>query len=168
MVRPRKVHTVESLLDNTIEEGGCLLWQGMMINRTPRVYSPEAGGYVSVRGMLSRLLGIERPDGGQWGTRCGVAGCVAPEHIQWRTMKSHSKYMRKVLQTMPASETLRRAKIAASKDRKVTDEMRMIIMSSNASSRAVAKELGVCKTTVAKYRRGGAQMVGNPFAGLMR
>ena len=169
MAKPLAQHTVESIMARTVEEGDCALWTGYAQNRTPQIY--DAGRMVPVRGLLSRLLGREEPkERGYWASTCGSDLCVKNQHTTYRTDSQHYAYMAKRMQTMPAVQSIRRAKISKARTKKLTDDQVHEILHSNESSRVVAERVGISKSLVCRYRRGelGGTIATNMFMGLIQ
>ncbi len=167
MAKPRKVHTYQSLMAKTVEEGTCLLWTGYQNQRVPTIYVD--GTRKSVRGLFAKLLNHSSADGnGFWVNTCGNQLCVRPEHTAYRSIQQQMSYMGKRMRALPSIEAIRRAKISNSM-RRISDEQIKEIHQSGDSAAAVAKRLGVSKALVTKYRRSeiGATMATNMWAGLM-
>ena len=169
--------TVESLLARTIEEGDdCLIWQGYRTKKgnVPCVsYKHEDGRrtVIGVRGLLTSLL-AERPiRKGYYRSTCGNALCINPAHTIYTSALQHSQHMARRAKAQPAKDAIRRQKIANAQRARigVTDEQVHLIMHSNESTAAVARQIGVSKTTVSNYRR-GKRHIGNTrmlFPGLV-
>jgi aspartate carbamoyltransferase regulatory subunit len=169
MAKPRAVHTVESIMAKTVEEGECLIWQGYIANRTPMIYAD--GAMKSVRGLLTRLLGKPQPAGvGFWSMKCGNHACVHPEHAVFRPEKQHMQHMAKELNSRPAINEIRRAKISQKRRMKLTDEQIADILSSEDSGPVVAARVGVSRAMVSRYRRAqsGTTIATNMWIGLMK
>lgn len=167
MAKPETIHTVQSLLQRTVEEGDCVLWLGYSANRTPLVYSE--GVMKSVRSLLSGLLGKTTTGKGYWSVHCGNHLCIHPEHMVFRLDHQHMAHMARMLNASPALNAIRSAKISKSKKR-ITHDQLNDIMTSRDSCADVAKRLGLSKSMVSRYRRSeaGANMANNMWAGLMK
>ena len=169
MTRARAIHTTESLLARTVEEGDCRLWTGFATNRTPLVC--EDGRMVPVRRVLSRLAG--RDDGAAYyAAACGNPLCVEQEHTVARTHKQHMRVMGKTAST-GAGAAARRARITAARRARgdvVPDDVVQAILASNESGPVLAARYGISRSTVNNYRsaRIGRTAGNNPFAALIR
>lgn len=171
-MKPRKIHTIESLRARTIEVGECWEWQGYSAHGTPQVFSPSDGTkrrMVSVRRMFRELItGQEQPDG-FYSVSCGNVECVNPDHTLFRTEKLHFKAMGKKVGSSPVRalklsqyhRTNGKAKLSESK----AQEIRL----SNESCRELAKKYGVNQALISRVRRGEIwKCLTNPFRGLMK
>ena len=102
-MKQKTVHTVESLLARTEEEGECLLWTGWMAGKSaPYVYDGEK--MVSVRKMICHLQGRELT-GDYFGCSCGNDRCINPEHITQRSKTNHLRRMAKRGQSLAVLPT---------------------------------------------------------------
>lgn len=171
MAKPLTIHTPDSLIARAVEEGECHLWPDYCANGTPQVY--HQGRMSPVRRVLAELLaapGASIPEGGFWVSTCGNDACVNPAHSQHRNTRQHMQRMAGRAQA-PAVKHIRFAKLAATKRATVgklsADDVRHI-MASNSSNAELARELGVTRSLISRYRRhvSGRYLPGNPFAGL--
>lgn len=177
MAKPITYHTVESLLAKTVEVGDCLEWQGYYATDKYVPYVCHGGKMQAVRKVLCELTGRETPSGKVFfGVSCGNWRCVTPEHIVARQSHQHMNRMTKQ-SVKVAQAPARKAKLqAAARKRdncKIKDEAMIdAIKADPRSCKAVADELGVSKTVVARYRRGTSGVSRdariNPWAGLLR
>lgn len=161
-----QVHTLESLLANTDEEGDCLLWRGYLPHpAAPMVY--HQGRMVSVRRVIFQLLGYTDTDG-FYAASCGSGRCILPDHIVYRDASEHASHMARRINAMPAVDALRHAKAARTRRKAVSDEALLEILSSNDSAPELSRRLGISKTLITKYRRGeaGHTTAHNPWAAL--
>jgi hypothetical protein len=168
LAKPAKIHTVASLLANAEEEGACLLWSGSLgFADTPQIYE-KGRGMVSVRGLLSRLLGDNKP-GAFYGVTCGNPHCIAPEHTAIRSLKEHARMMAKKANT-GSGQTKRRAAVTVwrrANPLKLDAEKAAAIRADSRPSRQVAAEYGIDKSMVWKIKTGKAWVENtNPWAGL--
>lgn len=166
MSKPRKKHSVESLLSRTVEVGDCLEWTGYYGNGVP--YVCHEGSMTSVRRLLRVLDGQDAP-AGYYATTCENPKCVHPDHIIFRTQKKHMARMGKRNVTTPAkSQKIRQAHIKAG--RTVLDEYKaQEIRLSDEPGPVLAAKYGVSKSTIAKIRSGEAwRLFISPFRGLFK
>lgn len=168
--RGNTIHTTESLLANTIEEGQCLLWQGYFAYRgVPNVH--HDGKMHSVRKLLLEFAGKKKDNTKFYKTSCNNPDCVNPAHIIQHTGKQHMTKM--TSRSSTASATVKRRASATRARRSRSDvvgleKAREIAMSTE-SSTVLSERYGVGKTTVNRIKRGEIWQTGiNPFAGLLR
>jgi hypothetical protein len=165
-MKPRTIHTLESLKKRTIEVGECWEWQGYFGNKVPAVCND--GKMISVRRLFSDLLDGKHPAGGFIVPKCENIKCVNPDHSKHMT---HSKFAAMSGKKAKGSLT-RKVKIQAFRhtfnaklDWEKADEIRV----STEPSRQIAARFGVDKSLVCKIRAGKAWIRYNtPFAGLLR
>lgn len=162
---------VDELLERTVEEGECRVWQGFM----KKVLNPmvrHGGVQVPVRKLVAQLSGRPVLAGGYWSTRCGTVGCIAPDHIVRRNTREHFRRMAGKLHSSPAAMAVRNAKISQMRRRhgKLSQEQIQELMHSNETSREAAARLGISRATVRKYQTGvsGATLDRNPWLQLLR
>ena len=179
MATPIKQHSLESLRDRCVEEGACLIWQGYYNTQgLPMVYAPHpagspgrAGKNVSVRWFTALLAGDAKAQAelapgakkGMWRVTCGMAGCVEPTHIRRMETRAHlASIARDANQNNPVGSALRRERISSTQRAKVgkvdMPTMRAAV-ASNRPAAHIARELGVSKGTVARWRRRSAARV---------
>ena len=164
MAKPRKVHTLESIYEQTEECGECRIWKGYYtVNGVPMVYS--GGKMVAVRKVVQSFF--QKTNAKYFGCKCGTPGCVAKEHIIPRNEKQHMNVMSKN-SVKHASNPIRRAKISASKlaQGKLNPEAISQIVVSNESGPVLAQRYGVTRSRIGQVRRNGS-LIQNVWAGLM-
>lgn len=146
-----------------VEEGECWIWTGYVAQGVPYVY--HDGRMQSVR----RVLAGPDCTRGYLFAACGDQRCINPAHTKWRSNAAHMPTIARK-QRSPASEQIRRAKIAAAKAhmRKLSDEQIAEIIHSGESCYVLADRYGVSRTLVSRYRRRGGAIEANPWAQLMR
>jgi len=167
MAKPKKIYTLESLKEKTIEVGECWEWQGAFGNKVPHVY--HAGNLVSVRRLFTELLGEKTPEGGFLIPSCNNVICVNPDHTRWYNKK---RFYTRAANNAAKSPT-RAVKIQIYKrahNAKLDESKAENIRASDLPSRELAQLYGVNKTLICKIRAGRAwvNLSNNPFAGLMR
>ena len=166
MSKPKTIHTVESLLARSTEEGECHLWDGYSTNKTPMVH--QDGKMRAVRRVLLDLLGVE-VRGKYLATSCGNPLCINPEHISQRTEKMHVMRMAKNAHKGAAAV---RHQIGVLKWRranplKINEEIAAAIRADDRHPVEVAQHYGVSKSLVFKIRRGDMwRDNSNPFIAL--
>lgn len=161
--KPIAVHTMETLLARTVEEGDCLLWDGYIGNNVPQV--SHNGKVIAVRRLMLELQGKVLRPGDHASTKCRNPSCVHPEHISHRNKFQHAMAML----SAPRNEEVRAAKLAAfrRKTAKLDMEKAREIRCSDESGSVLAARFGVDKALVSRIRRGEAwREFSNPFAGL--
>jgi hypothetical protein len=166
MARGRKIHTVESLLARTVEDGDCNIWTGYSTSKTPQV--DVNGKMTSVRKVLYELSG-RQAQGLHFGTSCGTLNCVCPDHIVARNRTSHMRHMAKVSAKGPGNAArkaaITRIKRAAGK---LDMEKARRIREMEGTYRQIASEFDISHSLVGKIKRGSYwRELSNPFAGLM-
>lgn len=166
MSKPRKVHTVQSLLERTVEVGECLEWQGYYGNFVP--YVSHEGKMISVRRLLRLLDGQPAPTG-YYATSCDNPKCVNPDHIMYRTEKRHmSRMARSNISTPTKAQKIRDAHIKGGRtalDESKAQEIRL----SDEPGPVLAQRYGVSRSTIAKIRSGMAwRIFTSPFRGLFK
>lgn len=141
---------VQQILAKTVEEGDCLIWQGRIANGSPLVYVD--GVYRTARRVLWEALHGPMKPGMNATCSCREPGCVKPEHLRAASVKQIAKQAGK---EGKFSSLQRRAKIAAAcrKRSQLTPEMVQRIRLAD-SGAAIARELGICRSTASKIRRG--------------
>lgn len=169
---PRKIHTVESLKDRTIEVGDCWEWQGYSAHGTPQVFSPKNGSkrrMVSVRRLFRELVtGQEQPDG-FYSVSCGNVECVNPDHTLYRTERGHFKSMAKKVGASPVRALKLSQYHRTVGKAKLTEEKAQEIRLSNESGPVLAERYGVNRSLISRVRRGEIwRCMTNPFRGLIR
>lgn len=149
-------HTVESLLDRTIDCAGCRIWQGGTnggCTPTPkvRVTRDHSRESVSARRLMYELaFGPVKP-GLRVTTTCESSLCIAPSHLKAAPRSEVSAKTHK----NPANKARQiRALAAAHRPRgKLTMESARAIRARHGEThRAVAMEFGVSISLIAKVR----------------
>jgi hypothetical protein len=154
-----------AITSRIVEEGDCQIWQGYLGNGVPMVY--YEGSMRPVRLVFSLLSGKKIPAGGFWSSKCGERLCVNPAHSVHRTNIEHMAHLGARINELPAQNEIRKMKISQTR-RKITDETLEHIMSSEKTCEAIAAEVGISKSMVARYRRVKAGKVANIWKGLMK
>lgn len=167
MAKPKKIYTLESLKEKTIEVGECWEWQGAFGNKVPHVY--HAGNLISVRRLFTQLLDKKTPEHGFLIPSCNNRICVNPDHTRWY---SKAQFYKRAGNRSAKSPT-RAVKIQIYKrahHAKLDETKAAHIRNSDMPSREMAQLYGICKSLVCKIRAGRAwvNLSNNPFAGLMR
>jgi hypothetical protein len=166
VMRARKVHTLESLLERTEDIGECMVWKGYSCNRTPQV--DNQGQMVPVRRLILGLTGT--PVVGRFiGVKCGTDLCVCPAHITQRSVKTHAKVMARAAASRRAAKATEQL-IARRRrdDLKLNAEKAREIRESAESGQVLADRYGVSRSLVNKIKRGVYwRDTSNPFAGLI-
>jgi DNA-binding transcriptional regulator YiaG len=168
MSKPRKVHTTESLLARTLEDGDCRVWQGYSTNKTPQV--DHQGRMTSVRKLLFVLSGKVAEEGAYFGAKCQTVNCVCPDHIIKRHPKLQMKAMAKAASTGTVkAERLRKMTQTRRKTwAKLDMEKANTIRNSEESGPVLAQRYGITRSLVNRIKRGDQwRDTSNPFAGLM-
>lgn len=165
-MRAKAVHTLESILARTVEEGDCRIWHGYVTSKTPQV--DVDGKMMSVRRLIVRLQGRPENKGAFYGVKCGTYLCVCPEHIIQLTRKQHSTHMAKAAND-GAANIIRKVKITAHKraSGKLDMDTAREIRVKEGTYRDIAKEYGISHSLVGHIKRGRYwKETSNPFAGL--
>lgn len=153
MAKPITVHTVDSLLARTVEEGDCRLWQGFSTNDTPMVYDGAEGKMASVRKLIHKL------DGGYVSAKyfcasCGNPLCVAPEHIIQRNEKTQCRQMAKQSIKHKAKRSAAVLLWRRANPLKLDMDRARQIRADERPYQAIADDFGVSKSMVGKIKRG--------------
>lgn len=172
-----KTHTLESLRARCVEEGDCLIWQGYSANNTPQVYmagptsnAGHNGRPVSVRWLMALLDGdaeaaAEQEPGarrGFWVATCGVIGCVAPQHRKRLSKHKMMKHAQQAAVQDSIGNALRIERIRRTRRAQAGKVDMATMRAAVASPRPaahVARDIGVSKTSVARWRRRAAARV---------
>jgi hypothetical protein len=164
------IHTIDSLMERTIEEGYCVEWSGYAYaGNNPQV--SHDGKMIAVRKLVMLLNERKVPDLAYFKTTCGNDLCVRLEHIKVVDQKKHMQVMNAAVDHQ---NPLRIAKLqsASAHRRKLSQEQVDDIMVSDESSRVLAQAHGVSHGTITKIKANRARRIVNaslnPFAGLMR
>jgi hypothetical protein len=166
MKRTITIHTLESIMARTVEEGECLLWTGYFANKVPMV--SHAGKVVAVRRLILELSGKTINPTDFASCRCKNKSCVLPAHIELRTKSQHSAAMGN---SPNRKENVRAAKLATtwreSGRTKITIEIARAIRCSSDSGPVESKRYGIDKAMISRIRRGEAwREFSTPFSGL--
>lgn len=184
MAPPIKKHTLESLRARSLEEGDCLIWQGYYnAQGIPMIYAQHpiredgrSGKNVSVRWLTALLAGDEKASAeiepgakkGQWRATCGVPGCVEPSHIRRVETHAHLSAIARKSFKNPVSESIRSERIARTqreRSGKVDMPTMRAAVASTRPAAHIAREIGVSKSAVARWRRRAAKRVTTGFWG---
>ena len=167
MTKPKTIHTIDSLMALTTEEGNCRLWNKYLGNGTPMVY--HDGKLIQVRKLLLTLQGIEVKTR-YTATTCNNPLCVEPSHIVQRTSKQHCSHMAKALSNSPSNQSriIKITKARRAQAAKITQEQAIEIRMSDESGQVLAERFGITRTRINSIKRGESwvQEFGNPFSGL--
>lgn len=156
---------------------GCRSWKGCMDKHGPRIYAPDMrfGGAMKTqygRRAVWQLVN-QRPLPKGWrvfGT-CGNLACLAYKHMEASTAAERGRKVaasgkqKGLIKRIVANRQIGRARSV------LTPEIVIEIVESVETGLAIAKRLGICRTTISKVRRHGVpslQPVGGIFTGLMR
>jgi hypothetical protein len=171
MSKPRTVHTLESLMARTVEDGDCLLWQGYITNKTPQVgaYPDGKKTMVSVRKLMRELQTGKPQPKGSYGNTCGKYACVNPDHTIWKSEAVHMKAMAKKRRvTNVTASKLRQYRVETGQAKLCESEAQEIRLSSE-SGPVLAKRFGVSKSWVNKIKRGEVwRVLSSPWQGLFK
>lgn len=178
MAAPIKTHTLDTLRARCVEEGSCLIWQGYYNSQgLPMVYAQHpagsqgrAGKNVSVRWLTALLAGNEQAQAelapgakkGMWRATCGVHGCVEPTHIKRLDTRAHLAEIARQSHANPVAESLRTERIARTRraqSGKVDMPTMRAAVASPRPAAHIAREIGVSKGSVARWRRRAAARV---------
>lgn len=156
-------------------ETGCLVWTGALSGKQwPRVCvtNPATGErYTTVgrRGVWMCMTGKPVPNGWRVYGTCTDIKCLSPDHIKCGPTTDWGKQLQATgyFKHRPARIAANRA--TGQTRRKVLDE-HMALVHSALPLDAVAKVIGVARSTVSRYRRGetATAIQNNPFSGLMK
>lgn len=155
-----------SLIHRTIDDAGCAVWQGAKVCGCPCI---KKNGKTE---LIRRLIYLEEnekiPPKHVITTTCKTPGCILPEHIKAMSQSKLSKYLAK---TGLMGGTRRHAKIATTKRAKyakLTMDIAKHVRESEETSRALAKQYGVCERTIGRIRMGITwKEYNSPFSGLL-
>ncbi len=154
--------TLEKILSNCIDDGGCMRWQGSL---------SASAGHPKIRNRSGRRVVYEIafgpiPPKRFVGLKCECRDCLEPTHMHLVTKSQAS-------QKGNASPGVRLRKAVASAKAhrargKLTMEQAQEIKASSLSCDEGAERYGVDRTLISKIRRGRAwhDLTPNPFTGL--
>ena len=167
MAKPKTIHTIESLMALTTEEGDCRLWDKYLGNGVPMVF--HDGKLIQVRKLLLLLQGIEVRTRYTAPT-CNNPLCVEPSHIVQRTSKQQHAHMARQVSASPSnhSRIIKITKARREQVGKITQEQAIEIRMSDESGPVLAGRFGITRSMVNRIKRGQswAQEFGNPFSSL--
>jgi len=160
------VHTIESLMAKTIEEGECRLWTGYTQKNNPQIMHKKK--MVLVRRLILKLQGKTVGKTDHASTTCGVCGCVEPTHLILRTHSEHASMMGLSSNRKRLARAAKLADWARKNTAKLTIQIAREIRASDESGPVLAARFGVQRGMISRIRRGQAwrEFGGNPFAGL--
>ena len=170
-MKPKKIHTVETLHAMCIEEGDCWNWDGYMANKSP--YVNHNGVMQSVRKLLFTLTGKpSMPNAKYYASTCGNPICVNPDHSTSRSQKLHSKFMGENVNQNSITRRLKlQIKSRSRATTKLTRELADQIFIDPRPSRAIAKDFDVSRSMVTNIKSGKSwknlSAAANPWAGLL-
>lgn len=167
MAKPKTIHTIESLMALTTEEGDCRLWDKYLGNGVPMVY--HDGRFIQVRKLILELQGVD-----VWARytspRCNNPLCVEPSHIIQRSPKQQHTHMAKRVSIAPSNQgrIIKITKARREQVGKITQAQAIEIRMSDESGPVLAERFGITRSMVNRIKRGKSwvQEFGNPFAGL--
>lgn len=167
MAKPKTIHTIESLMALTTEEGDCRLWDKYLGNGVPMVF--HDGRFIQVRKLILELQGVD-----VWARytspRCNNPLCVEPSHIIQRSPKQQHTHMAKRVSLAPSNQgrIIKITKARRAAVGKITQDQAIEIRMSDESGPVLADRYGVTRTMISRIKRGEswAQEFGNPFSGL--
>ena len=166
MARPKMIWTLDALLARTIDDAGCLVWQGRRHHQNHVPLCDHEGRAWTVRRLVLTLLGKPlRPTDFVIAT-CDTTGCIAPEHLR---IRSRSQHLAEVAASPNRNEVVRRARIAATRRQsaRLTPEQVAMVRASPESGAELARRLGVNKSLTNRIRRGEAwREEASPWAGM--
>lgn len=156
MARPQTTWTAAALLARTTDDAGCLVWAGRVHSQSGAPLVDHQGKSRMARRLLLALLGRTVRPSDFVRCRCGTPGCIHPDHL---VVLPRATHMREVAASPNRNEAVRRAKIAATRRARhavLTPEQVQEIRASDESGAAIARRLGVGKSTTNSIRRGEA------------
>jgi hypothetical protein len=157
-------HTIESLMEKTVEVGDCREWQGYVGNSTPQV--SHNGKMWAVRRLMYELGGDPIKQGWYAAPRCGNSLCVCQQHTVKRTEAAH----RRISASKSSNSLSRVLKIASYRREhhsKIDMEIAMEIRLSTESGPVLSERYGISNERVNQIKRGDAwKDYSSPFAGL--
>ena len=158
--------TLQEYLDKCEEFGGCMFWNGYYQQGVPFMKGENKSR--PVRRVFTELIHGEAK-AFAYVPSCGNRRCVAPDHIVALGKKDYFRDIGKKA-SEGQSKHIRITKMTATKraESKITAEMRILIVNSNARSDDQAAELGISKSVVNKIRRHAKTMQASPWAGLLK
>lgn len=177
MTRHAGTPTLASLAARCDELGDCLIWRGPYNNGIPIVHVHPATfahtdrpRHISAR-WLTALLSADPQAAaelapcatkGVWRATCGTAGCVAPAHIARISPIKHLRAIAKQAHQSAVDSALRAERIARTRrmqSGKVDAATAAAAITDTRSAAAVAREIGVSKQAVSRWRRAAAKRI---------
>lgn len=177
MSRHAGTPTLASLAARCDELGDCLIWRGPYNNGTPFAHvhpdtfaHTDRPRHVSARWLTALLAGnaqaaAELEQGatkGFWRATCGTAGCVAPAHIALVSPLKHLRAIAFEAHESAVVSALRAERIARTRrmqSGKVDAATAAAAITDTRSAAAVAREIGVSKQAVSRWRRAAAKRI---------
>lgn len=146
--------TIAKIRHKCEEEGECWLWRGYKTKRSNVPMFGYKRKMYRVRHAIAQIIGhLYRSRDGIWATKCGLADCVNPQHLQFRTGKAHAQFMANALASHTVIKGLRDAKIARSVVRKISPQAAQDIVSSELKTTELATLYGVSEGLIRRYKR---------------
>lgn len=161
-----RFHTMQDILANCEEEGECQIWKGYLNHRgTPEMYFK--GKLYVVRAVVACLAGRAKVwRKGVWGTSCTTPGCVAEDHVIFRSRGQHLSHRTSLLPR--AVQQMRYASNANAQPRKIPLQDIPLIKASNEPHSVLAARYGCSEGLIRSYRKKQHVCeVASPWAGLL-
>ena len=159
--------TTDKLLANTIDDGGCLVWQSGAVKGHPQ--ASVRGKCLMVRRVLWEALKGPLADGELVRCTCNTPKCINLDHCEKTTRRKLGQELGAAGRMGGFARSAANAKAKrASAQAKLTDEAVRRIREGSEAASELSEALGVSAGHVNKVRRGEArQDFTNPFAGLL-
>lgn len=169
MSKPKRVHTLESLMAMTEEVGDCVEWSAYFQSRTPMVF--HSGKMESVRKLIRMFHNKPVYPNQYLGVTCNNWRCVKEKHIAQRVLTKHMQNMQKQSENSKALKVTK-IRMGARKrpaSKMTEDKVNMIRMDERSASK-IAADYGVSRSLIQKIRANKLWVVmsDNPFAWMMR
>lgn len=172
--RIENIEPIKDSTERTLEDlearcdivGECWHWKGAKSHGSPQMRFQ--GKVIQVRAYMFTELLRKRRTKPYISSSCDSLDCIAPKHIAEYTRAELQK--RSAERTQYAQSPMRRRRLSEAAVRRspYSDEFVAQVRAMEGSSKAVARELGLCPSTVIGWRSGEHRAPTNgPWAGLL-
>ncbi len=158
-------HSLESIKAKCDIVGECWHWKGGKSGKTPAIRNGKQT--VNTRWYIfTQLLERQLLPGRMVSINCDNIDCVNPDHLTQHTRKQLQQAIAR--RTRYGESAVRSARISKAKRAlsPYSDELVEQVRAMEGSAKAIARELGLCASTVNQWRK-QRDPINNPWAGLL-
>jgi hypothetical protein len=158
-------HDLDSIKAKCEIVGDCWHWQGGRSGKTPALRHGDKTVNAR-RYIFTELLERKLAPGRMVTMSCGNLDCVAPDHLKQATRQQLQRATAE--RTKYGADRVRSAKISKAKRARspYPDELVEQVRAMEGSAKGIARELGLCASTVNEWRKQRSP-INNPWAGLL-